>query len=398
MREIKALQISDLHYCERFLEMVDLATNAAIDEGIAWGAQLYVFAGDSFDATIVLHHPAVRRLVQVVLRAAEHGPVLILQGTFSHDRPGCLEIFKHLRTRYPIHVAEKAERLCYGNLKWHAAEDWCLRPEFIVCALPSVNRAEIQAKEAGTDTASYLDRQFAAWAPLNAEARAADVPTILVSHGTVNGCITESKQAMVSPDHEFGAAALFSAETAAVMLGHIHAYQSWTKCPGRVWAAYEDEGEFRPRIAYGGSIARLINGHDGQVGAIRWTIRPEGAQFTLFETPGHRLIDVEFDGPPDMEQLAARLRECRGAKVRVKYSVDEEHRGIIDRPGLEAMLAAAGLHSFKVEGHINPVQRTRAAGIAGMQTTAARLQRWCEYTQTPPGPLLERLHILESTL
>ena len=268
----------------------------------------------------------------------------------------------------------------------------------MICGLPSVNRAEIQATEAETGTADYLERQFAAWAPMNAAHRAAGVPSILVSHGTVNGCVTESKQAMVSPDHEFGAGSLFSAETDAVLLGHIHAYQSWTRAPGRIFGAYECEGEFVPRIAYPGSIARLINGHEGNVGALRWEVRPGGAQFSLFETPGPKLVDIEFDGPPDMEKLAARLRDCAGAQVRVRYRVDEEHRKSVDRPGLEQMLAAAGLYGFKVEGQINPVQRTRSAGISREASVRTRLEKWCELTSTPAAPLIERLHMLEQTL
>ena len=387
---MKVAQFSDLHYCGKHLDWVDRAMGFAVLDAIARGAEVGILSGDSFDTEVPLQHPAVYRLIERVQMLADHMPVLILQGTFSHDRPGCLNVFKSLRTKFPVHVADKTGMVGLYGSPLHC-DGWrdpatvpagFMSPRLLVSALPSVNRAEIQANNPDEKTSAYLDRQFAEWNPLNQDARAAGIPTVLVSHGTVNGCVTESKQAMISPDHEFGTAALFSAGASAVMLGHIHAHQGWETPDGR-------------RIAYPGSITKLIYGHAASCGYLLWDVDPYGAEYTLVETPHRQLIDIEFSGPPDLQQLQRRLATCKGAFVRLRYQVDEEHRQAVDQQGLRDILAAAGLADYKVEGKINPIQRTRASGISGMTSIEERLKKWCELTSTAPAPLLQRLTTLQ---
>jgi exonuclease SbcD len=249
-----------------------------------------------------------------------------------------------------------------------------------VAALPSVNRATLRADGDKGTAAEVLGDIFHAWSGSVALMRAEGIPTVLVSHGTVNGCVTESKQAMVSPDHEFTTGQLFSAGTSAVMLGHIHAHQAWEK-DGR-------------RIAYPGSITKLIYGHAAKTGYLLWDVTPDSATFELVETPSRQLIEIDFNVPPDMAELHRRLATCRDAYVRLRYSVDEEHRHIVDTAGIKAALTGAGVAEFKIEPHINPVQRSRAAGINATTSLSEKLKRWCELTGTDPAPLLPRLEAL----
>lgn len=373
--------MSDLHYCGKHLQWVDKAFSFAVDHAIAAGAECAIMSGDSFDAEVPLHHPAVGLLLTRVRKLADHMPVLVLQGTFSHDRQGSLDVFRHVRGAHPIYVAEQVEQVVLAGGKWLGPDPLPYQPGLLVSALPSVNRAEIQAKNPDEETSSYIDKIMATWAPGNAHARALGVPTILVSHGTVNGCVTESKQAMISPDHEFGTASLFSAGASAVMLGHIHAHQSW-ELDGR-------------RIAYPGSVTKLIYGHDQPTGYLLWDVQADRASFQFVETPARRLVDITFDGPPDPAELRLRLRDCKDAFVRVRWTVDEEHRHAVDQKGLRELMASAGVADCKLEGRINPVQRSRAAGISNMASIEDRLKRWCELTSTKPEPLMERLQIVQ---
>ncbi|MDN5939960.1 MAG: hypothetical protein L0H83_15040 [Salinisphaera sp.] len=387
--------LTDLHYCEKHLEFVDRATGFAVRRAIELGCEAAVLSGDSFDAAVPVHHPAVHALMDRVGTLADAMPVLVLQGTQSHDRPGCLELFKRLRSAHPIHVAASIHQaaLCRDGegWRWQASEGFAFNAlppatAALFSCLPSVNRgavaASTSADTAGADTANLVHDVCRGWSGINLLARRAGLPTVLVSHGTVNGCVTESRNAMVSPDHEFTTGTLFAAETAAVCLGHIHAHQQW-----------EQDGR---RIAYGGSIARLVYGHDAPVGFLVWNVEAERADCELHETPARRLIDLFFDGPPDMAAIQNRLADLEGAYVRLRYSVDQEHAHGVDAGQIKAMLTDAGAAEVKVEPRIDPVQRPRAAGLNQIDALADKVARWADLSDTPAPALIDRLALLVS--
>lgn len=375
-------EASDIHYCERFADPVDRAFTFAVDQAIERKADVGILAGDIFDNSIHLHHPVVDAVIRQVKRLADHMPVLMIYGTHSHDRPGSLDIFRHVGAKHPIHVSDKPERVALVGDKWVVDGEEFSPLKLVVNALPSVNRAELRAGEESVHCGELLGELFAKWAPFNERARAANIPTILVTHGTVNGAVSEHKHAMISPDWEMTSGTLFSAQTDAVMIGHIHRAQDWR--------------EGTRRIAYAGSITRLVYGHDGKCGALMWDVQPGRSDFEHIETPSRRMVEIEFPGPPDMVALREKLADCRGAHVRLRYCVDEEHRASIDQGAIRSALELAGVADYKIEPTINPVVRTRAAGIHQAATTAEKLQRWCQLTGTAEDPLLQRLALLES--
>ncbi len=379
---------SDLHYSAKHLRWVDAAFKFAIEHAIAHGADVAVISGDSFDAAISLHEPAVNAFIRRVRELSDHMPVLVLQGTHSHDRPGSLAPLRALNSNILV-----AEHICQAALTadgWRiseghafAQEHFTLPVHALFSCLPSVNKGGVAAALgtdlAGEKTGDVVRDLCASWAQINEAARMMRIPTVLVSHGTVNGCITETARAMVSPDHEFSESALFSAETSAVMLGHIHAHQGW-QCAGR-------------RIAYPGSITKLIYGHKGDTGYLLWAIGPTNAEYEHIACPSRQMIEVEFPGLPDMDALNIEAQTCQGAYVRIRCSVDEEHRASVDRDLILAMFVEA--EQVKLEVHVNPVQRQRAAGIGSAPTLAEKIVRWCEITDTDAAPLLDRLDVLQ---
>lgn len=93
---VRIAHFSDLHYGPKNLIEADRCFGVAIDMAMASGVQVAVLSGDSTDHALDLHSPAAERLVAQVRRLADHCPVLMLQGTFSHEPPGTLSIFKSL--------------------------------------------------------------------------------------------------------------------------------------------------------------------------------------------------------------------------------------------------------------------------------------------------------------
>ena len=104
---LRIAQFSDLHYGPRHLAEADRCFAAAIDRAIALGVDAAVISGDATDHALDLHAPAALLLITQVRRLAEHCLVLMLQGTWSHEPPGTLALFRMLGARWPVQVADR---------------------------------------------------------------------------------------------------------------------------------------------------------------------------------------------------------------------------------------------------------------------------------------------------
>lgn len=352
---MKIAHCADVHYCPKHLKWVDRAFSTFVSDAEKYGADVAVIAGDSFDASMGIHEPAVSAYLRSVMMLAAAMPVLVLQGTYSHDRPGCLDILKNIPTAYPIHVADEPRQVALSadRKTWSDEIDGCA---VLFSCLPSINKADPAIMAGGAR--AYVEQLAAEWAPKNRSLAMFGTPTVLVTHGTINGCVTESGYAMISPDWEFDTALLYAFLTDAVMLGHIHKHQSWI--------------DGMQVIAYPGSIARLVHGDHDQKGYLAWDVAPGTVSFDFVEIPGRQLLEIEFDGPPDMAELAEISgRADADTYVRIRWSIDQEHAHRVDKAAICELFAASA--ECKLEGVVNPVQSVRAAGIGKAMTLREKL-------------------------
>lgn len=386
---------SDIHYAGgALLTEVDRCFSHAVDDAIERGVQCAVISGDSTDHALDVHTPAIIALAKNIRRLADHCPVLMLQGTFSHEPPGTLSIFRLLGGRYPVHVADRISQVALTTAgTWQEAPGWAFDAlpadaAALFTCIPTVNKAVIGAVVGASNAAEAVGEQLslllAGYKPINTAARHAGVPTVGVSHGTVYGCLTEHDVPMAGNDHEFTTANLFSAQVSAWMLGHIHKHQSWADSEGRA-------------IAYAGSIARLHYGEIGDKGYLNWVVDAESATFTLTPTPARRTIELTFDGMPNMDYLRneAEKLATEGAFVRIRWTVPEEDRHTIDRDAITRLFAGKAV-DVKMEGRIIPVVRTRAAGISAAPSVADKVGMWAIVTGAEPQPLLDCLELLHA--
>ena len=389
---MKIFHTGDIHYCPKHLDEVDRCFTYAVDKAIEQQCEIAVIAGDTFDSRMDLHHPAVAAVLKQVRRLTDVMPVLILQGTFSHDTPGSLEVFKTIGGPHPVYMADRICQVAYSKTgRWIESDSWAFDdlasiPEIgaLFSCLPSVNKGAVAATD-GTDNAGVAvgDRVFSllkGWATSNLAARTAGIPTIVVTHGTVSESVSEHGVPMAGMDNEYSTGALFAAEASACFLNHIHKAQQWER-NGRM-------------IAYSGSVGRLHYGELDDKGVLIWNVTESGASSEFIKTPAKTLLQIEFDGPPDMDELRPLAKQAAGAYVRIRYSVDEDHKHSIDREAINELFANA--EHLKLEGRINPVVRSRAEGMNKAQTLHEKLDKWAEVTGTGSEPLTERLAMLEN--
>lgn len=391
---IRVAHFSDLHYGPKNLTEADRCFGHAIDQAIALGAQAAVLSGDATDHALDLHSPAAERLASQVRRLADHCPVLMLQGTFSHEPPGTLSIFRLLGGRHAVHVADRIEQVALmGAGEWVCSSGWHFDAipagaAALFSCVPTVNKATVATSVGAAGAAQATGEQLAAllrgFAPINGIARRNGVPTIGVSHGTVFGCLSEHGVPMAGFDHEFTTGVLFAAGAQAFMLGHIHRHQAWT----------QSGPAGRQCIAYPGSIGRFHHGEEGDKGFVFWEVGADAAHFTLQATPARRTIDIVFEGKPDLDALrtAVAQHDIAGAAVRVRWTVADEDRHEVDRAAILKLLEGAS--DTKLEGRIVPVVRTRVAGISRLATLEEKIRTWARATQADAEPLIACLAAL----
>jgi exonuclease SbcD len=381
--------ISDLHYCPRYLDEADRCTAAAIETMLEAGVDVIAITGDGYDHQLDANQPAFLALCRRLRAAADHVPILYLQGTFSHDFPGTVRIFRLLGGRYPIHVSDRIEHIAWDGERFTPSDDWRFDElphdtRALFSCLPSINRGDIAAK-LGIEATALQTREVVAellrsFASINEAARRGGIPTAFLSHGTVTGAITEHGVPMAGWDHEFSLQALRDSQASACLLGHIHRRQQWIES-GRT-------------IAYAGSVGRLHYGEQGDKGGLIWDIDANASTASPFNTPARSTIDIEFAGVPDMQVLADRAGEARGAHVRIRWSVDAEHASAVDRNAVAMLFKASA--DVKLEARVNPILRSRTQGVTRLPTLPQKLAAWAEATNTPTQGLMDRLQRLQS--
>nr|WP_043365519.1 DNA repair exonuclease [Cupriavidus sp. WS] len=393
---LRVAHFSDLHYSPANLVESDRCLAFGLERAIGDACQVAVFSGDATDHRLEVHAPAFAALARRVHQLSRHCPILMLQGTFSHEPPGTLDLLRLIDAQHPVYVADRIHQVALCGSVFVPSDDAAFSPaeldvllaqhgmpEVIFTCVPTVNKATLAATagiaDAATAVGGYLAAYLKAAGAINRQVREWGVRTIGVSHGTVNGCETEHGVPMAGFDHEFSIGALFDAECDAFMLGHIHRAQQWER-EGRV-------------VAYPGSIGRFHYGEIGAKGFLRWNIEPGRATAELITTPARETICVDFDGPPDMQRLAEMAADAMGKFVRIRWTINEEHRQLVDREAIQALFAASA--EVKIEARILPAVRSRAEGISRTVTLAEKLVRWSELVGVDATPVVDRLSQLE---
>lgn len=397
LKSLLAAHFSDLHYSPGHLAEADRCFGFAVEDAIASRCKVAVVSGDSTDHRLDAHTPALSALARRIHQLSARMPVLMLQGTFSHEPPGTLDLFRLIGASCPVYVADRIHQVALigeaffpsdGAIFSQTEMDSLLTqhglPDVVFTCVPTVNKAVLAAAagvaSAATAIGDHLADYLAAAGAVNRQWRSQGVRTIGVSHGTVNGCQTEHGVPMAGLDHEFTIGALFDADCDAFMLGHIHRAQQWER-EGRV-------------VAYPGSIGRFHYGEIGAKGYLHWQVSPGQTVATQVKTPASETVCIDFDGPPDMEKLAEMAADAAHKYVRVRWTVNEEHRQLVDREAIQAIFGASA--EVKLEARVLPAVRSRAEGISRAATLSEKLGRWCELTGVDANPLLDSLSMLQN--
>jgi exonuclease SbcD len=131
---------SDLHYSTGNLAEADRCFGFAVEHAIAAGSQVAVVSGDSTDHRLDAHTPALRVLAERIRQLSEHMAIVMLQGTFSHEPPGTLDLFRLVGSRHPVYIADRIHQVALRDGEFTASDGALFTPIEIEGCLPTVPR------------------------------------------------------------------------------------------------------------------------------------------------------------------------------------------------------------------------------------------------------------------
>ena len=393
----KLLHTGDLHFSNHIdkLQEVVRTSDFILRSAESDRPDCIVLAGDvldEYDGRIRIDSDCARAAISFVERAANIAPVVIIRGTRSHDRESPY-LFKHLRSRFPVHVASDVEMVAleldpFGIGSFTTAIDANADYAAVFTLVPSLDKAALlgrisveSIKDGNWQFKEAIHDMFAGFGLINQQF---SCPTVLVTHGMLTGACFSSGQTAIGEDLEFGLNDLHAAGCDYVALGHVHKHQQWGN------------------VVYSGSPGRLNFGETEDKGFCMVDFAGKVPSMRFIQTPARKFWFGElawedgFEASVVTDHVQAHLGEVEGADVRFRYSVPEEYRQQVDRDLIERMFLEAGAARVKIEAQVLPRQRVRAAGISRAETLPEKVVKWADCVgETVPDRVLALASVIE---
>jgi DNA repair exonuclease SbcCD nuclease subunit len=383
---IRLAHLGDLHLTEgpRFDTTAQCLEYAVLD-GIAQGVNLWAVVGD-LSGTTVPHRATIQEkntLGHLFQAMAEHAPVVVLYG--NHDSEDDLELYGELKGQHEIHVVDRPSIVGLDAVE-HPVIAYCLPFPQKRHYLTEFEGSIEDQKKAVEDKIRGI---LAEWSEDAKRWRDKGVPTVLLYHGAIIGCLVAGGEVMMpaGQEIEFSVEELESYGFDYVGASHIHVRQQLGR---RTWyAGSPDRSNFSETDSKGYLVVDAAPGQDPVV--------------HVRLTPARRFVTVEatWSTTDAVFQWNDKIEHVAGAEVRMLLTLDEDAVAACPVRDAEAFLQERGAFSVKVERRIIPRQRIRSAEIAQAQTLAEKLEAlWATQGDAAPTEehrrrCLEKLQTLE---
>lgn len=346
--------------------MVQLARERKVD--------VFLSGGDIYERGST---PLEREAVAEMLTAmAEICPVVISKG--NHDRERDVELMRRLRTKHPIIVESRAgvhhvAGAAIGAIAWP-------EPAYLTAQAESSEQAGACIRGALTNILRGLGTQLAEH----------DGPRILLGHLMVDGSVTSTGQPLLGQPINVSLTDLALARAHFGCIGHIHKAQAFDVSGAPHW--------------YPGSPFRTSFGEmeTKQVLLAEFDQRGLVAVHEV-ATPATPMVHLDGDFGPDGLWSTAPGPSAKGAEIRFRYRVANEHREAAKAAAekFRAAWLAEGAINVQVEQEIVVETRARMPEVVSAISPAEKLEAYWAAKGFVPGerrdPLLEKFAELEKT-
>ena len=353
---LKILHCADWHVRDSDIDECKRAVRKIVSTASLENPYLVVIAGDlTHRQDQKLDSPTTRLIFQAVKALADVAPVVIVDGTPSHDG-GAPEILEYLRDESGrVWVASSPQQVALWNGRLYLPDETPDTPDAVITLVPALTKKYFQT-DAGIEDS---DREIAALASaMFAGFRASrETPHILVGHFAVGGAYVSETQQLIGREIEFSKEQIVMAEADLVCLGHIHKAQHMPES----------------NIFYSGSIYPLDFGELDEKGFYMHELAldfPDMTRCRFIQTDTRKMIKLEADmtdegATPQSIFAPAKNGEFEGAHIRFELTCWHDEAGSYDREEIEQFFLAAGAKA--VDAKIIRIPRKNVRSINYMR-------------------------------
>jgi len=373
--KVKILQIGDIHlrskHLDENLKCCDFAAGKAEEEK----PDIIMVTGDVFDSQVALDSEVVRAGIEFLGRLGDVAPMIIVQGTRTHDRDS-LKALQRLKTAHDVHISFEPETIVFTGISFikTVAENYSqashLNAKLLINTLPAPPRlaGEGSLEEQSQNLARHLETIITGF---GASAAELDWPHVIAGHISIKGAKISDKQIMFGMDAELSKEAFVPAKADLICLAHIHVAQ-----------------RIGDNIFYCGSTSRLNYGEDEGKGfwmhELSWGKErdPVSQRFCVdrksrfIETPARKMILIEEDLTGEgidrfrNDLIGADFEDCF---VRVRYRIKEKDVHRLGRKEVEGIMNKSGAYEVKIEVEVVPELRVRCENLVTAGTLRQKI-------------------------
>jgi hypothetical protein len=232
---IKYLEIPDFHFSKQWAETSVSASLAVKKAAMENNVDFIAIVGDFFDAPIYASDKGGMRIAKKIIKSwTDICPVVAVEGTPSHDAPGCYGLFEEVILLEPGKV--------YGLHEFKIMEEdgYGFTPDCILFGIPEIKKSHIQSQlnlsgeQANAEAINLFNNYIKEFvAPMRMKYK--DVPAVGLLHGNVSDSARSNETDIIlkASDIVIYTEDLEPADLDRWSIGHIHTpWESKKICAG----------------------------------------------------------------------------------------------------------------------------------------------------------------------
>jgi len=359
----KILHTGDIHARDKDIDEVKKCLAFIVETARKEEPGLIVDAGDTVDSqNIKLDSASAKLIFEVFSQLADIAPVAVVTGTPLHDGHA-VEVLKHVKARYPVHVATRPEQifLRQGNFISNVdPDDWIADAhDAIISFVPTPTKQFFNVGSIEHSDQGIAGAMAPMFAGFGAAAADYDCPHILIGHFQTKGARVSNGQTLIGRDIEISRDHLSLANADLICLAHIHMAQ-----------------EFMPGGFFCGSVYRENHGETEAKGFyvhhLGWADEGRYSVMSDFiETPAKKLFSEKIslvDGTDSITLKSVPLDEIEGASVKIDVEVWQDEADSVDLEDVKQHYLAEGAESVTVNLVRKPRENVRSQKIMELQS------------------------------
>ncbi len=390
---MKILHTADIHTRKENEREVITSLREIREAQVKNRVDLVAIAGDWGDAAIQnTEQGGLDRFLGELQAMANECPVVMVEGTPSHDVDGSLEVIKRLDTKYGITILEPGKPYFLSKHKIEGCIGVVDRlgefddPSLLILGIPEPRKKYLLAngtagKDATEEAIRTAMKQFC-FQLAAIRKQYADLPCLVVYHGDVAGTTLQNDQTI-----ERGTGIAITIDDLASIgadyyaLGHIHKPQQIGSLPA-YYAGSAYAKNFGEAHKPGCNLVELIDK--------RFSPTTPNDLFNYATGWEAKVTRIDFSHPQNIKICLKKnenysLEQVKGKRVWVEISCKKEDQALFDpEQVLRDVLAAGAVQGSRVTVALEAVETVRAAEISGVLITPEKkFEIWAEQSALP---------------